>query len=504
MRRNACRHDIMKPELNDFNSFKIESEPLLQFSKTFIAFLYTFYLKLPMDFDKNDYSVNKEQIAKYLKEKAGINSFWDEKADYSKEFMHAEDFFRQPKYFFEKRYRFKLDDFYLFCSKSVSDCICHEPHKVEVFLTIFPHSNEAILLLNLALYSCTTDDIIFIRHCILENRFSLTVASNSRFLESQKLINLKFQNYILSKYVKMPLFENWYADGFILSRYIKLIRFALETDSRKIINLAEKIDPDNEMNIALTKTFLIEIQEINNLKISSPEAYLLSRYPKQIYGLLVGDEGWRFVPRAIALARIAGRWSTRNFLSIICIDRSILMFNFALTKYYSKYVFTQKKLRDNYGKDAEGYFTSSYIIAGLQHGPLLNLEIASLIRFYIDNYELFFEREYFQGPFSAFIYRMIGQSGLKENLDKRDAIRNALEKISDANKIWELKGLYNLIDNNISNSRDIKALEDKLKAIEDALHLEYEMRNNRYILIIAVIGIIIAIGQIAIPLYIRK
>jgi hypothetical protein len=121
----------------------------------------------------------------------------------------------------------------------------------------------------------------------------------------------------------------------------------------------------------------IEIREILN-SIDNPRE-VLDKYPKQMYGLMVSDEGWRFVPEDYAKERIfESCWSSRNYFVVMAHASGTFNLNFRESKARKKYTASQKLLRDKYDYPIEDYFIYDFEIAGAENGGLLGLELTMI------------------------------------------------------------------------------------------------------------------------------
>jgi hypothetical protein len=98
-----------------------------------------------------------------------------------------------------------------------------------------------------------------------------------------------------------------------------------------------------------------------------------------MYGLMVSDEGWRFVPEDYAKERIfESCWSSRNYFVVMAHASGTFNLNFRESKARKKYTASQKLLRDKYDYPIEDYFIYDFEIAGAENGGLLGLELTMI------------------------------------------------------------------------------------------------------------------------------
>ena len=109
---------------------------------------------------------------------------------------------------------------------------------------------------------------------------------------------------------------------------------------------------------------------------------------RALYGLMMCDEGYKYVPRRLALKRISEfKWSTRKFVSIFAYSQNSIMLNFKTQSDAGKeYMSMQQKWSHKYDTSARNiYFTMSPCIAGIDHG---------LFRVIERNIVVYFENDY--------------------------------------------------------------------------------------------------------------
>jgi hypothetical protein len=418
-------------ESKSVNKITYKGDSLLEFKKTYFAFLNTFSISV----DKN---LTKDDTIKKLKDK-GLTVTWD--VPHSRDFSIAEDFLL-PKDLCDKRFRLNLDDFNIVLDfQNNHKKQSRKKIRVEVFLTIFKESNIGILMFSLQLKDCNTDDIIFLKQCF-ENRFKMYVNLPS-FIENKENNELFYRE--------------------IIDKYTELIYLA--------IGRVEKTQ-------RMVLTQLIEIRQLSDSNLLGSPQNILKEFPKQIYGLLTGDEGWRYVPKDVAISKLSNKWSTREFLSVISFNNSIVIMNLDKEPVFKDYKKVCKELRNKYGQESEKYFIFEPEIAGLNHGPLCVLENASVERFLLNT---ILEPE----PEIKF-------TGLNIFLKERDEIIDTLNKLSFI-EIREISDMARMIKDSMLILKDIKEAEDKLKLFESEILIKYNQRRNHLILLLTILGITITV-----------
>lgn len=334
----------------------------------------------------------------------------------------------------------------------------HDPRlsiPIDVYLSIFPDNDMGLLFFNLKLgmenrliahcigkKDLSTDDLIFIIHSLFEDRFE---------------VNIHIPGYLKELGINDGNHKMCDVAG-------KFIEFVLKSFGNRDNQLQEYRQP--------IKKRILEIRDSGDgLNLENPE-HVFNRYPEQIYGLMVGDEGWRFVPKEFSEARIRETWGSRDFVSVLASSNGILLLNFRNTDHYDNYVKWQRELREIYQKKVENYFNFNYDVSGLEHGAFLCLERAMLTKLSLNLQ-------------TNILYENIKSSKDKKKSPKRlqEMSKNInnfhidLSNISAENKAWEVDNLYN----NLSKSMELnKDLNDIKKMQEAYFNQCYSIENNQF------------------------
>lgn len=331
-------------------------------------------------------------------------------------------------------------------------------NETDVYLAVYKDLNLGVLLFNFDISECSTDDIIFLRQCIygkfpVEFRdLSFTGTSTEIFNKLDDLIKLyvgKIKSLIESNY-------------------------SLNEDNSEIMK--ERI-----RNINIVGSFVIEIKALKNYKvITNVDKDVINKNIHQFYGLATCDEGYRFVPHETAKKGIDNRWSSRNFMSIILFNFGVLSINLIDSDIHLCYIENQTKLRLNYGKNVENYFTmlKDSKIAGLCHGILLMLEEAAVIRLMINN--------------------ILDSSLFKKNRRLNVTFKTRRQIVDTVNKvstfgIMEIDTIEEMIANKMFIYEDIEKVKYNLDINESELHIKYEKLINIFFIIFTFVQVFIAI-----------
>lgn len=148
------------------------------------------------------------------------------------------------------------------------------------------------------------DNIIFLKHLFYKNRLKCVI-NNERDISVQEWTD---------KYVK------------------KLLRALGITDYTKAVNSNVLKNEENNIDGA---AFRYSIIELNNVVDASSKILAISdtntqlrKYRNQLYGLMVSDEGWRYISsKQLKQQFDNNHWSTRNFITSFFLGRNALIIN---------------------------------------------------------------------------------------------------------------------------------------------------------------------------------
>jgi len=407
----------------------------LQFDDVRIAYLGIFSLPIAKD-------IHREKALGLLK-KNGFRADWS--PQYSRDFEIAESFLL-PKEIAKQYFRLQLDDLEVSLTVLNGKSSVTRALHFETFLAIYPKTSIGILLFNTTLSSCDVDQIIFLKQS-MHNKFNLGIrlfTSSARPQSSMSLLDA-------------------------MQEYIKPVLHAF--------NIIAK-------NPIVMPSTCIEICSLCNAEETRNPERIFQEFPQQIYGMLVGDEGWRYVPPDAAKARIESRWGTRDFVRVIYFADSIVMMNFE-DKRSCGYKGSQKAVREKFGCKVEEYFAFSPRIAGLDHGPLLMLENASVQHFIVE--------EALARTADA------KTKNIKGLLKERERLSDALIRLSLI-KIPEIGVLGHRVQEAMDISRRTEELKKRLEEVERTLLIKYNQRINFGLILLSLITLSVGILGLLIEL----
>jgi hypothetical protein len=410
---------------------RIQSRPArkdpLEFNEAYAAFLGVFSMPLRK-------KMSRELAIKLLNE-GGLKAEWN--ATCADNFEIYENFLL-PHDISRQYFRVKLDDIDVYLA-AANEQITRVPLSAEVFLAIYPEIKVGILMLNIRLGRCDVDQLIYFKQSFF-GRFKLDVALPASLGGAQRRISL---NEVVQNYAKS-----------ILSS------FSIATTDLVVMPFA-----------------CIEIRSLSDTNDSNDPEDVFQNFPQQIYGLLVADEGWRYVPLEVARSRIEPRWGTRDFVKVACFAESVVMMNFE-DKSGCKYKEDQRDVRERFGCEVEKYFVSSSEVAGLRHGPLLMLENVSIQRFVVQQ--------------ALARTTDTKTKKIKKILNERERLSEALAKLSPM-KIPEVGSLGYRIQEAMHVSSSTEELKKRLEEVEQILLIRYAQRKDILLTSLSVVAFGISI-----------
>lgn len=487
----SCEDSATSNEL-----FKTE-EGLLHFKEVYFGRFHAFSMKGTNIRD----NINQESAEKAINE-FGKNhrsdshtlvAEWDCKSDYARSFEYAQKFHlkKLPKNLIrikinEKQNNLSNAEEVNAFSKSALAVSCPlDPQfgsiPIDVFLFIYPDNELGILFFNIKLgpacrdecMTCpniTTDYLIFLIHSLFEDRFEV--------------------HALIPDYLKNIGMNNGkHKMGKIIEKYVELVLRAFKVDGPCQCELSLDTVP------FVTKRILEIRDSGDGLNLCSAEEFI-NRYPGQTYGLMTGDEGWRFVPTEFSRERISTRWGSRDFISVLASKDGVILLNFRNTYHHKQYVDTQRELRKLFKNEVENYFNYNYNIAGMEHGPFLLLERAIQSRLilnqqikklddYIKQTIKQMDDETSPSMTRKIISRIYGNDVTRNELKKiygeLNTLYSSLNQISMQNRIWEIEILYKNISSSLELDKDFDDIAKRLTYRIDYFNQIYSMRNDSLI-----------------------
>lgn len=405
------------------------------FDSVLLAFLQTFSLPIPGALDT-------QALMVALKD-GGFDAKWENPI--AREFRVAEEFIL-PVERAGKHVRCEIDGFHVALQSRTAPG--NRSIQARVFLTVYPSLDVAILLVSIDVQDYTVDDIIFLSQSI-SGRHPVPVT--------------------------LPPLHQHHQDSASTRDALKYYISAL----RSCFHAATDTSNAHEESLVAARIAEIRICRPDDATTSDS---LLAEHPKEVYGLLALDEGWRYVPSELAIARLGSPWRTREHVCVVTFESAILMVDRQYHQ-HNGYVRSQRELRENYHVRPEEYFDLKPQVAGLNHGPLLVLETCLM-------------RTSFIADLHSFMRRRRPKS-IKDLLRVRATLRDRLARL-ETFSIREVGVLEERILSSIGFDRAAAEVERILARVEADLTFKYTQNVNRLMLAVTVIILVwTVIGAVA-------
>jgi hypothetical protein len=415
----------------------LDQDDLPVIEDAYVGFLNVFSFK-GVRKKKNKAIDEPNEVMMRLREVGQMHSEWP--ADYASSFDATERFLF-PENLISSRFRLKLENFQVSWASLSGLSATNPVTDVEVFLMVYPKTEIAILMFHMNIRMCTTDDLIFIRQ--LFERPSECKLS----VKTPPFLKLEAKEYLC-------LFTE------VCGRYLQAVKDSL---------------CENPVNHDVFKAEMFEIREITLNNGHEVEDRFFAEYPQQIYGLLTGDEGWRFVPKHIAEERTNEHWGSRDFFNIFAFHSCCLMLNFVNGERYQQYTEMQRDLNMKYCRKIDDYFNDfKPQISGVLHGPLIVLENSAVMRFLLN---------------SVIPDLDLQNEKNKSFFRRRDRLIDTLNKLSSI-ELKEINILEQMIKKSMAIPEDTADIEKTLETFERSLTMSYTEWINKLLIVIAFVQIL--------------
>jgi len=260
-------------------------------------------------------------------------------------------------------------------------------------------------------------------------------------------------------------------------------------EKHSFTTLAKKISTRLGFSSHVESSYLCEITKFGDLKNLQQ---IEDDHAKLLYGLLTGDEGYDFVPEALARERLMNNWGSRDFMRIYAARQSFLFINLLRTPRQTEYLDRQTQFGTDIYKGTNPYFYMEDCPLTVNHGILFSVEFAMIMRALI-NEVMTYQTEHKKKKFISYYKR------IKETRDLRRKIIMVLEKVEQTEiaEIGELSSVLLTSQHIIPIVEQVKYL---LELLEGDLSLIYSEHNNLLVTILTVLGLLLAVWQVVLAL----
>ncbi|MBM7865779.1 hypothetical protein GTO89_03115 [Heliobacterium gestii] len=191
-------------------------------------------------------------------------------------------------------------------------------------------------------------------------------------------------------------------------------------------------------------------------------AKLVTKYPQLFYGILTSDEGWRNVPESCAENRLRNCWSTREYLRVHALGKRVLSFKMHHLDCFAKAQEYELNFKTAIGAERHPMKEGpSVTLAGLDHGPLLVLELASKTYYLLREVHKQFTNFLLIDPALIKLPRMLWLYWGNHN-----RIYSNIERLISQDGIAELDSLNSTIRTSMHLPEEYERLKAKLNQVE--------------------------------------
>lgn len=358
---------------------------------------------------------------------------------------------------------------------------------LKVSITFFPFRNVGIVCFNVIINDLPIDEVIvlkqFFNGCANLESTGQTTTELARYFQPSDT------NAAAEKIAGKPFWDlcNYLIRCITNQAKAQIAKdFSWHTQGKYLIEENDSLETviDNFDQLHTSRGFIYPTLEIKetDLEFNKQDAFTWSLHNcRSLYGLLVGDEGYKYVPRSLAQKRLSQyQWGTRKFVSIFAYGNNTILLNFkSSSKIGKEYIEYERMWSKNYySADRNKYFEMCPCIAGIDHG---------LYRIIERNIVIFYENNYIT---------QVDQSTAININKKRNKIILFLQKTESSKD--EINDLFYIISQASGTGNIIDATKQRLALRSEEKNLINQRQNNITIFILTVTSTLlgfIAISQ---------
>ena len=234
----------------------------------------------------------------------------------------------------------------------------------------------------------------------------------------------------------------------------------------------------------MERTYLIEIKKFGDY---DKLELVLKNEKKRIYGIICGDEGWEYVPDALAEERMSNSWGSRDFVRFMVFGSSALLLNLVGSEDAKNYIERQRSFGGKAYGGINPYFLLNSPVAGIDHGILFAQEMVMVIKT-ISNRILTRQTSFNR---SSGKHTNVGLE-IRRTRAFRSELITALNRVENLgiSEVGELEQMLLRSHRITPLIEDIKYL---LELLESELDLLYQESTNRLVNLLTVAGLILTV-----------
>ncbi len=397
---------------------------------------------------------------------------WDEKSDYADCFHSFQNFLFKNNLTKYVDVKIKLGTFdFLVEYKSKARRL-----SVEVFLLIYSSVDIINIMYNIPAESLSVDELIYIRKVIQFDKKPIMIQNSGFFKEYVEFDKVTF-GQISCDICKSLIRLSGYHRYAVKHRMNNLKKFKFRMDYNTYYTNSYEA-------MYKQKMMVVEVRRIDGMDAASfTSEEFNNRYAKMIYGMLVCDEGYRYVPHHCVSGALEDNFGSREHFRIYVSNIGVVVINLIHSARQLEYEEFQRQLGEEFeDEDSKKLFCSHPDYAGLEHGALLSLERVTIL-FVIINSNL--KKEYFTT-----------KNSVRKIIRNRQMMIDIVNLVMSFN-ISEITALTDIIMRKIGIFNYVDRVRERLDIAEDDTLIIYQKWNNILTLSIAILGIIFAAMSIS-------
>ncbi len=432
---------------------------------------------------------------------------WEKESSYEEEFSKYKNIVFNKEFKIDSELKVKLGSF----DFTVTFNSLQKRHSVDVYAFIYPVIEVVNLFYCISLEDMTVDELINFRKLVQFDKVNegCLKLCNSGFMK--KTNEFKYTDFgsltkeIYGIFLKLSKHTKYKVHSMLSclslkkyrsfeEEYLKKLKHKSSEDyknaSRPKVSRKQRRFINHEYyktqlfeNINIEKLMLLEIRELADLEVNcTNEKKFIEKYSKKIYGLLVCDEGYNFVPRKTVMDAIDENFGSRNFFRVFTSNVGVLVFNFTNSKCRQNYNLFQQEIACCFDDNNSKILTQNPGIAGLEHGVLLAMEESINLLTIIN---------------SNMGKRYLSQNKkISKIIDNRRKLIDIINLISSIN-ISEITNLKNLMLKKIGILAFVSRVRERLDIAENDTLVIYQRRNNFLVMVITILGVFFAAMSIS-------
>ncbi len=229
-------------------------------------------------------------------------------------------------------------------------------------------------------------------------------------------------------------------------------------------------------------TYFVELKDVGaDIAITD----LVEKESQRLYGIMTGDEGWQFVPKALTDERMSQNWGSRDFVRVVIFGTSGMLLNLNRSHRAAEYMARQEDFGGKCYGGVNPYFLVDSNVAGLCHGVFHALETVEVIKTIAGR--ILSRKNSFESAKSE----KLGQE-IKRVKQFRAELITTLNRVENLG-ISELGELEQLLLRSYHISPLIDSIKYLLELLESELELLYNQSTNRLVNFLTILSLILTV-----------